>query len=195
MKNIAVIHHSLTPKALPADQAERSFNNSHKTRKFPISSKGWYIGYHYVIYGNGELRQYREDHEIGAHTSEQQMNYKSIGICLSGNFDMELPNPEQIETLKQLMKRLKIKTAHPHRHFAPKSCYGRNLPDDWSQKLIMPEPTPQTHEPDITEFMSKDGRTVGLALKVPTQEVLSSVKTILQTYGLEIKPRVDSKDL
>ena len=138
-----IIHHSFTPKDLPASQAEKSFNDNHKNRGFPISSLGWNLGYHYVIYGTGELRQYRSDKEIGAHCKENSMNFQSLGICLSGNFDTELPNPEQVQTLQTLMTQkagewgIVGQNIYPHRQFAPyKSCYGTRLADDWARNLI-----------------------------------------------------------
>lgn len=137
MKSIAVIHHSYTPKDIAADKAERSFNNTHKSKNFPRSKSGWYIGYHWVIYGNGETRRYRADSEGGAHTSQQGMNFKSIGICLSGNFDKEHPNPAQVKALTKLLKKYNFKEIYPHRKFATyKSCYGDNLADGWASNLI-----------------------------------------------------------
>lgn len=139
-----IVHHSFTPKDIAANQAENSFNTTHKNRSFPQSSLGWFVGYHFVIYGDGQLRQYRQDSEIGAHTKEQSMNFQSLGICLSGNFDVELPNQIQVDVLKQL---LESKTAqfsitpgniYPHRKFATyKSCYGSRLADDWARNLIV----------------------------------------------------------
>ena len=96
-----IVHHSFTPKDVPANSAENSFNTTHRDRGFPKSALGWWIGYHYVIYGDGQLRQYRRDDETGAHTKEQSMNFQSLGICLSGNFDSELPNQVQVDALKQ----------------------------------------------------------------------------------------------
>lgn len=138
-----IVHHSVSPKDVPWVTAERSFNNNHKARFNFRSSLGWYIGYQYVIYGNGELKQYRRDNEEGAHCKEQGMNFKSLGVCLSGNFDAELPNPKQIETLRDfLLQKTKEHgippgNIHPHRKFATyKSCYGSRLADDWARNLI-----------------------------------------------------------
>lgn len=139
-----IVHHSFTPKDLGVTQAESSFNTNHRNRGFPLSSLGWYIGYHYVIYGNGQLKQYRADKEIGAHTKEQSMNFQSLGICLSGNFDVEQSNPAQAEALKGLLLAKSTQWAiapaniYPHRKFAPyKSCYGNLLADDWARNLII----------------------------------------------------------
>lgn len=138
-----IIHHSITPRDLNVKTTERSIQNNHKNRGFPVSSMGWNIGYQYVIYGNGEVRQYRQDSEEGAHTKEQGMNFKSIGICLIGDFDKEFPNDVQIASLKRLMQNKIIqysippKNIFPHRKFATyKSCYGSHLGDDWAQRLL-----------------------------------------------------------
>ena len=59
------------------------------------------------------------------------MNYKSIGICLTGNFDVEEPTEEQMSVLNNLVLKLKGEYDIPdsnivgHRHFATyKSCPG-----------------------------------------------------------------------
>jgi len=144
-----ILHHSVSPRDTAANTAEASFNRTHKERfNFP-SKSGAYIGYHYVIYGDGTLRQYREDTEVGAHCKEQEMNFQSIGICMSGDFGKgagrldEYPSSAQLKTLGSLLKRLQAEykipdeRVLPHRAFAVnpttgkayKDCYGSNLPD------------------------------------------------------------------
>jgi len=185
-----IVHHSVTPKDLPANQAEYSFNNTHKNRGFPVSSMGWHIGYHYVIYGSGELRQYRRDDEIGAHCKENNMNYQSIGICLAGNFDEEYPNSAQVGVLKLLMSEktkqfmIPLQNIHPHRSFATyKSCYGRLLSDDWARNLLINEPM-QTL---IINYKGKFGLIVnypliGTILWAPDKE---RFRQLGQMYGRE----------
>jgi hypothetical protein len=138
-----IVHHSITPRDLDIATTERSIQNNHKARGFPLSSMGWNIGYQYIIYGNGEIRQYRQDTEEGAHTKEQEMNFKSIGICLIGDFDKELPSDNEVSSLTQLMLKkvdqylIPSDNIFPHRKFATyKSCYGNLLSDDWAKKLL-----------------------------------------------------------
>ncbi|MBZ4369940.1 N-acetylmuramoyl-L-alanine amidase, partial [Mycobacterium tuberculosis] len=73
----------------------------HKERGFPVSSLGFYVGYHYVIEKSGNLLTARRESEIGAHTIGQ--NESSIGICLVGNFDVETPTQQQIATLGDML--------------------------------------------------------------------------------------------
>jgi hypothetical protein len=135
-----VVHHSITPRDQEPARAGQGINRTHKERFNFKSSLGWYIGYQYIIYGNGEIRQYRKDTEPGAHTTEQQMNFKSIGVCLTGNFDTELPSEAQTKTLTKFLedksKQYQIKSILPHRFYAGyKSCYGNKLKDDWASSL------------------------------------------------------------
>lgn len=135
-----VVHHSITPRDQDQNRAEQGINNTHKERFNFKSSLGWYVGYQYIIYGNGELRQYRKDSEPGTHTKEQSMNFKSIGVCLTGNFDSELPSTAQVNTLTKFLKdkskQYAIKSIRPHRFYAGyKSCYGNKLKDDWASNL------------------------------------------------------------
>jgi len=140
-----IVHHSITPRDLNSDITETSFNNTHKNRGFPASYfKGntWHIGYHYVIFGDGEVRQYRAHKTVGAHCKEESMNFKSIGICLTGNFDVEYPSKAQVDALRDLVGFLReelsipVKNIAPHRKYATyKSCWGKNLPDDPNELL------------------------------------------------------------
>lgn len=141
-KNI-IVHHSVTPKDLDVTTTEKSIERNHKERGFPLSSIGWHIGYHFIIYGNGEVRRYRNDNEEGAHCKEQSMNFKSLGICLIGSFDTETPNNSQVDSLFRLLKQKSAQykisriNIYPHRHFATyKSCYGSNLSDTWAGDLL-----------------------------------------------------------
>jgi hypothetical protein len=137
-----IVHHSLTPRDLAIGQTEASIERNHKSRGFPISSLGWHVGYQYMIYGDGTVKQYRREDEEGAHCKEQMMNFRSVGICLIGNFDKEMPSDAQKYALQSLLRRLVATYAIPlaqivpHRHFASyKSCYGRNLADNWASVL------------------------------------------------------------
>jgi len=146
-----IIHHSVTPRDLDKDKTEKSIEASHKARGFPLSSMGWHIGYQYIIYSDGEIRQYRSETEEGAHCKENKMNFQSIGICMIGDFSHEtpdrlneMPSSAQLLTLEKTVKafqaKYKIPDANvaPHRRYALdpatgkpyKDCYGDNLPDN-----------------------------------------------------------------
>lgn len=64
------------------------------------------IGYHYVIYLDGELHTGRAEEEIGAHAGG--FNSQSLGVCLIGT---DAFNDMQWEALARLIKNLK--TQHP----------------------------------------------------------------------------------
>lgn len=122
-----IIHHSATKQG----DAE-TFRRAHM-------AKGWRdIGYHYVIgngtySGDGEVETGRPENESGAHCSADGMNFKSIGICLVGNFDIDKPTIAQMEALKRLcrdiMARYKIPVSkvlgHGEVKGAATNCPGR----------------------------------------------------------------------
>lgn len=143
LPKLLIVHHSVTPRDLDITKTENSINNNHKARGFPKSSLGYYIGYNYIIYGNGTIKQYRRDGEMGAHTVGH--NHDSIGICLIGSFDtgQETPSQAQIEKLRNTMHdkinqfNIAQKEIYPHRAFAIKTCYGSSLADDWAKNLIL----------------------------------------------------------
>lgn len=63
---------------------------------------GWQgIGYHYVIRQDGTIERGRPLATIGAHA--YRANFHTVGINLSGNFDIETPTGEQIDALVNLL--------------------------------------------------------------------------------------------
>lgn len=133
-----IVHHSATSTPNPQFL---DINEWHRLREFPKSSLGYFVGYHYVIEKNGDLKQARQDVEEGAHTIGE--NTSSIGICLVGNFDEETPTPQQISALGQLLLvicdtyKIPMAQIFPHRHFANKSCYGKKLCNEWAQLVYL----------------------------------------------------------
>lgn len=71
------------------------------------------IGYHYLIRANGLIEKGRPDFVTGAHCRANKMNFSSIGIALTGNFDSKdnpdgkkghkIPTSAQLKTLKRLL--------------------------------------------------------------------------------------------
>jgi hypothetical protein len=141
-----VIHHcggsDLNPLLDTSEQPFEVVNDYHRQKWNFKSTLGYYIGYQYYIDKYGKVTQGRADLEEGAHTIG--LNKESIGICLAGNFDVTFPTPAQIESLKSLLKTklatygLKSTDVVPHRTYAAKTCYGRNLSDTWARDLLIP---------------------------------------------------------
>lgn len=138
MKPTRIIwHHSASQ--VPTHQAEL-INEWHKEREFPISSRGHYIGYHYIIEKDGSVFQAREENEIGAHDSGENVN--SIGICLAGDFNVELPTPEQCAAFRELWIALIIRLGlpvlaiEPHRRDDTTDCPGKLLGDDFPLTVV-----------------------------------------------------------
>ena len=125
-----IIHHSLT-----ADGATVSWNAITQYHM----SKGWIDnGYQYGIERVGDIYQIlkgRMDNQVGAHCTQQYMNYRSIGVCMVGNFDLGSPPREQMEKLVKLVLSLqqiwKIPSTNVQRHSeyaSYKTCPGKLFP-------------------------------------------------------------------
>lgn len=194
-----IVHHSITPRDLDIALTERSIERTHKARGFPKSSLGWHIGYHYIIYGNGTLKQYRLDTDSGAHTKEQEMNFKSLGICLIGNFDIEDPSDIQVAGLANLLKqkveqyKIPVLNIFPHRHFATyKSCYGAKLADDWAKKLIDRQPMKLINDGGTVYLVGSKGK-IGLA-NLPFLKALEEITDLEvgSTAGIPQKKVIES---
>ena len=138
-----IIHHSLVSRNKNSAQF-KAIDNFHKR-------KGWgRCGYHYVIEPDGKVEIGREHNEVGAHCTQKWMNYRSIGICLSGNFDLEEPTKEQKESLLKLLNELQAKygiddsKVKLHRDFATyKTCPGSRIPNDIRGYLDLEDDCPK----------------------------------------------------
>lgn len=85
------------------------------------------IGYHFVIYRNGQVHDGRDINKVGAHTTGY--NTGSIGICYIGGLDKtgkkikDTRTLEQRNSLYQLVKKLMemypIKEVKGHRDYSP----------------------------------------------------------------------------
>lgn len=95
---------------------------------------GWAgIGYHFVIHKDGFIEQARPLQYVGAHAYKN--NTYSVGICMTGNYNLAYPPQEQALALQQLSaalcKKFKIKpnskTIFGHRDVNDTSCPGDNF--------------------------------------------------------------------
>ncbi len=94
--------------------------------------QGWIgIGYHYVIRANGTIERGRPEDAIGSHSGPQG-NGDSIGVVLTGNFEIGAPSTAQMIALAKLIKELRSRygdlTVIGHRDVMPTACPGKNFP-------------------------------------------------------------------
>lgn len=145
----AVIHHSYSPRDQKLDKSIASFNENHRQRltlpwKQPLSGvKGSeHVAYHFVIAGNGEYKRTRLDSQVGYHASNIDANNRSIGICLTGNFDVEQPTEAQMKSLREILRMYPGVKITGHRQYKNKSCPGTNFTDKMLADLAIPEVHP-----------------------------------------------------
>lgn len=188
-----ILHHSAVKNSEAPNQLE-GINRTHQQRFNMKSRTGLYVGYHYLIEADGQLYQTRYDDEIGAHCKEESMNYKSIGICLAGNFDEEDPTIMQLQTLKNLILELRIKYNIPrenvkrHTDYADyKTCPGAWFSDNNLNSIIMLREIVRTA--DGSYWFIKNG-------KEGKQQVPRQFGPVMTIFGREFGTRqVDEKYL
>ena len=82
----------------------------------------------------GIIKKGRPDNMVGAHTRQQLMNYRSIGVCFAGNFDLQGLTHWQVKAARLLFTYLQLKYGirngkiRPHSQFATyKTCPGKEF--------------------------------------------------------------------
>lgn len=121
-----VVHHSASKQSTTkkADIAKW-----HKERGFSQ------ISYHKIIEGNGVIVNSRSENIQGAHA--KGANQGSLGVCVVGNFEKEIPSQEQIYSLISVLtvwcEEHSLNSKDIYGHFnvpggnTATSCPGKNL--------------------------------------------------------------------
>lgn len=187
MKNVPkyiVIHCTAYSEAKMFDQL-LAVNQWHKDRDFPLSTLGWYVGYHRLITG-GKNYQCRKDDEVGAHCNQgidanlnpiqgpasgTSMNFKSLGICAGFDGDIEHMSIQHYALLQKQVWDWQDQYGIPnsniffHRHFATnKTCPGNLYDQAWIEKLLerpKPVPMPETCSAE-REVIADQSKKLGL---------------------------------
>lgn len=129
--NEIIVHCSATPEG--KDYTVEDITKWHIQRGFST------IGYHYVIYRDGTIRNGRNVNIAGAHCTGH--NTHSIGVCYiggltaSGKTAKDTRTKEQKISLEWLLKSLKDvypnATIHGHREYARKACPCFDAKDEY----------------------------------------------------------------
>jgi len=114
-------------------------NRYHKILRYPKSRRGWYCGYHIFIEKSGATIRTRDDDEQGAHTLHG-WNTHSIGIALAGNFNMEVPTHQQLQSVRKLIKHYDLPYKFHHEADKNRTCAGYYFTHDLIDNQPKPEP-------------------------------------------------------
>lgn len=125
MRTRLILHHSADASDLP--QFEK-INGYHRSKGFPISSLGFYGGYHWLCGKDGTLKQYRGIDEYGAHTAamcdDGHCNLVAWGVCLAGDLTWQTPTDAQLASLYTLWKALNYPKLILHSDVKKTDCPG-----------------------------------------------------------------------
>ena len=129
--NKIIIHCSDTPEGRPNTVAD--ITAWHKQRGFRT------IGYHYVVYLDGQIVEGRPIESVGAHCTSH--NRDSIGICYIGGRTSDMKEikdtrtPEQKKSLVELITALRRQfpdaKVYGHRDFACRDCPCFNAKEEY----------------------------------------------------------------
>lgn len=100
-----------------------------------------FYAYHFLVRMDGTFERLLDDKYIGWHAGNKDVNFRSVGIVLDGEFvDMEPPG-EVIEGIVKLLKENYPKIPHEnvkgHREVNPNTvCPGNLFLSSWKQKVL-----------------------------------------------------------
>ena len=116
-----VIHHTASTRDMTVQEIHQLHLNQGENWKG--------IGYHFYIDKQGIIWRGRPEEMSGSHALDY--NFVSLGICLSGNFEIEKPTDNQLKSLSELLQHLKQKYGNVqvvgHRDLNATACPGKNL--------------------------------------------------------------------
>lgn len=145
-----VIHHTASTRDMTVQEIHQLHLNQGENWKG--------IGYHFYIDKQGVIWRGRPEEMSGSHALDY--NSVSIGICLSGNFEIEKPTEKQIQSVTNLVKYLRKKYGDfklvGHRDLNATACPGQYL---YSQLLSIDA---NANEEYVKVFMSNNKLSVVL---------------------------------
>lgn len=144
---IIIGHHTAVSRAKAPRQfwaVNRYHEQNPNTNLGYPSTLGYYGAYQIFFEPDGAELRYREDWEEGAHTKGH--NLDALAFCWAGDGDIEFPTDPQATAVVKRIKEWQAKYSIPnekvyivpHRKFAPKTCWGSLLADDWAFLLANP---------------------------------------------------------
>ena len=108
-----------------------------------------FFAYHWLVRPDGTCERLLEDHALGWHAGNWEINTRSIAIALSGNYEHTTPPTAQLAATAQL-----IRTHYPfiastrllgHREIRPElNCPGAHFLAGWKQQLLLDLAKPET---------------------------------------------------
>ncbi len=100
-----------------------------------------FFAYHWLIRANGVAERLLEDRYIGWHAGNWDVNTRSVGIALSGNYENGTPPITQIEATARVIREYYAHVAKSgivgHREVTEGiTCPGADFLEEWKEKLI-----------------------------------------------------------
>lgn len=100
-----------------------------------------FFAYHWLIRPDGTCERLLEDHALGWHAGDWEINTRSVGLALSGNYEHAIPPVAQLAATARL-----IQTHYPsipaqrilgHREIRSElTCPGAYFLSDWKPQLL-----------------------------------------------------------
>lgn len=145
MRNITeiVLHNSASKsQKLSIDKFQKQIEAWHRKafRNNP-DSKSYFTQYHYLVAGDGTVRNARPVEDIGWHCGDWKVNKSSIAICMAGDFREDELEGKQLKAVTKLVDTLKkdygikANNVKGHRNYKATVCPGTNITDEMIVKI------------------------------------------------------------
>lgn len=99
--------------------------------------------YHWLMRMDGSFERLLEDHELGWHAANWDINRRSVAICLDNDYENSAPNPEVLRRLATFISEnyphIPVGAVRGHREVSKKSattCPGEKFVGGWKEDLL-----------------------------------------------------------
>lgn len=87
----------------PTADNEKNFQGMPLQSGHFYKGKQVFWGYHWFVNFNGQATRILNDNELGWHAGNWDINRRSVGICLDGDFINKNPSRDQLNALKKII--------------------------------------------------------------------------------------------
>lgn len=125
----------------PTNESEKSLRGAPLWSNHARDGQPVFYLYHWLMRMDGGFERLLEDHELGWHAANWDVNRRSVAICLDNNYEDQNPAPDLLQKLADFIAKeypqIKADNVKGHSEVSRKGtvCPGKNFVSEWKHQL------------------------------------------------------------